>query len=45
MMPGGGAFSLLFRRDRKLVVDLDVTDNTKHSAGNDIDADNEGLTS
>lgn len=44
MMPGG-ALSLLFRRDLKLVVDLDVTDNTKHSAGNDIDADNEGRIS
>lgn len=39
-----GQFSLLFRRDRKLFVDLDVTDITKHSAGkeNDIDADIDG---
>lgn len=43
-MPGG-AFSLLFRRDRKLDADLDVTDITKYSAGNDIDADIDGRIS
>lgn len=41
MIPAG-QFSLLLRRDLKLFVDLDVTDITKHSAGNDIEADNEG---
>lgn len=36
-MPDGA----LSRADGKFDVDLDVTDITKHSAGNDIDADNE----
>lgn len=45
MMPAGAEFSLLLRNDRKLVVDLDVTDITRHSAGNDIEADSDGRTS
>lgn len=41
MIPGGGLLSLINRADGKFDVDRDVTDMTKHSAGNDIDADNE----
>lgn len=39
MMPGGA----LSRADGKFEVDLDVTDITKHSAGSDIDADNDDI--